>query len=199
MERSDLTELHYSTPISNVASFLDRGILSYASVKRVKHDSVADEEVQERRSKVRVRGKTRLHRYTNLYLNARNAMLYRRLQEGRRNDLCVLKVATEVLDLPEVVIADGNAASGYAQFHSVEDGLAALRKEELFADYWTHDDPIETMRHRSRMQAEVLVPSVIGPEYVTEAYVGSDLAAAGLHRVVGRRIPIVRNNRMFFK
>lgn len=199
MERSDLTELHYITPISNVASILDRGILSYASAKRVKHDSVADEEVQERRSKVRVRGKTRLHRYTNLYLNARNAMLYRRLQEGRRNDLCVLKVATEVLDLPEVVIADGNAASGYAQFHSVEDGLAALRKEELFADYWTHDDPIETMRHRSRMQAEVLVPSVIGPEYVTEAYVGSDLAAAGLHRVVGRRIPIVRNNRMFFK
>lgn len=199
MERSDLTELHYITPISNVASILNRGILCYASATRVEHDSVADEEVQERRSKVRVRGKTRLHRYANLYLNARNAMLYRRLREGCRNDLCVLKVATEVLDLPEVVIADGNAASGYAQFHSVEDGLAALREEELFADYWTHDDPIETMRHRSRMQAEVLVPSVIGPEYVTEAYVGSDLAAAGLQRVVGQRIPIIRNDRMFFK
>lgn len=199
MERSDLTELHYITPISNVASILDRGILSHTAAAQIDHLSIADEKVQALRSD-RVIGRAKLHNYTNLYLNARNSMLYRLARrEGRTDELCVLRVATEVLDTPGVVIADRNAASGYARFHSVEDGLAALRAEELFANYWTHADPIETMRHRSRMQAEVLVPSVIGPEYVTGAYAGSDLAAAGLQRVVGRKIPIVRNNHMFFK
>ena len=155
--------------------------------------------MQERRSRVQVRGKTRLHHYVNLYLNARNPMLYRLARgEGRTDDLCVLRVSTKVLDSFEVVIADGNASSGYAQFHSVDDGLAALRKEYLFADYWTHADPIETMRHGSRMQAEVLVPGVVDPEYVTGAYVGSDLATTRLSQVVGRRTPIVRKNHMFF-
>lgn len=45
MERSDLTELHYITPIANVASILDRGILSHASAARVEHDSIADKSV----------------------------------------------------------------------------------------------------------------------------------------------------------
>lgn len=198
MERSDLKELHYITPIANVASILDRGILCNASAARVEHRSVADESVQERRSGVRVWGKTRLHHYVNLYLNARNPMLYRLIREGGTNDLCVLRVASRIIDSSDVVIADGNASSGYAQFHKVDDGLAALRKEELFADYWTHADPIETLRHKSRMCAEALVPSVVGPEYLTGAYVSSHLARAGLQQVAGQRIPIVRNNRMFF-
>ena len=198
MERSDLKELHYITPIANVGSILERGILCNASAARVEHRSVADESVQERRSGVRVWGKTRLHRYVNLYLNARNPMLFRLIREGGTNDLCVLRVASRIVDSSDVVIADSNAASDYVRFHRVDDGLAALRKEELFADYWTHADPIETMRHKSRMQAEALVPSVVGPGYVTGAYVGSDLAGVGLKRVAGQRIPIVRNNHMFF-
>ena len=90
MERADLKELHYITPIANVASILERGILSHISATRIKHDSVADESVQERRSRVQVQGKTRLHHYVNLYLNARNPMLYRLARgEGRTDDLCV--------------------------------------------------------------------------------------------------------------
>ena len=200
MERSDLEELHYITPITNVASILERGILSHVSAAQIEHDSIADESVQERRSKVRVRGEIKLHRYANLYLNARNSMLYLRARVNcRTDDLCVLRVATAVLDSPGVVITDCNAASGYAQFHGVDSGFAALHKEELFALRWTHTNWAAERRHSSRMQAEVLVPGVIGPEYLIGAYVGSDRAKARLSQVVGRRIPIVRNNYMFFQ
>ena len=193
MERSDLKELHYIAPIANVGSILDRGILCNAAAARVKHDSIADETVQERRSGVRVPGGIELHQYVNLYLNARNSMLYRRARgEKRADELCVLRVDTEVLNAPGSVIADCNAASDYVQFYSVDDGLAALSKVELFATYW------ENWRHKSRMSAEALVPSVVGPEYLTGAYVGSHLAKIGLQRVAGQRIPIVRNNHMFF-
>lgn len=193
MERSDLKELHYITPIANVASILERGILCHAAAARVEHDSIADETVQERRSGVRVPGGIELHQYVNLYLNARNSMLYRRARgEKRTDELCVLRVDTEVLNAPRTVIADCNAASDYVQFYSVDDGLAALSKVELFATYW------ENWRHKSRMSAEALVPSVVGPEYLTGAYVGSHLARIGLQRVAGQRIPIVRNNHMFF-
>lgn len=193
MERSELEELHYITPIANVGSILERGILCNASAARVEHRSVADESVQERRSDVRVPSGTKLHHYVNLYLNARNSMLYRRARGERRTDeLCVLRVTTEVLNTPGTVIADCNAASDYVQFYSVDDGLAALSRVELFATYW------ENWRHRSRMSAEALVPSVVGPEYLTGAYVGSDLAKGRLERIASRRLPIVRNNRMFF-
>lgn len=195
MERAELKELYYITSISNVASILDRGILCYDSATKIEHDSVADEEVQERRSHVLVLGRARLHDYANLYLNARNAMLYRRAKhEGRIDSLCVLRVATEVLNAPGVVIADCNAASSTVEFYDqIDDGLAALNKWELFAKSWEND-----LQRRSRMQAEVLVPGVVGSEYLTRAYVGSNRAEASLRRIAGRKIPIIRNDHMFF-
>lgn len=161
MERSDLTELHYITPISNVASILDRGILSHDSASQIDPDSIADKSVQARRSRVLVLGGARLHDYANLYLNARNAMLYRLIFiELRIDKLCVMGIASEVLGIPKVIIADRNAASDTVRFYDqVDDGLAALSKWELFAKYWEND------LHISRMQAEVLVPGIVGSEY----------------------------------
>ena len=194
MERAELKELHYITSISNVASILDQGILCHASATSVKHDPVADEDVQERRSHVRVLGEARLHDYANLYLNARNAMLYRlAIHEWRIDNLCVMGIASKVLNFPEVVIADRNAASSTVEFYDqVDDGLATLDKYELFAKSWENDFD------RSLMQAEVLVPGVVGSEYLTKAYVGSNRAEASLRRIVGQRISIIRNNHMFF-
>ena len=193
MERADLKELHYIAPIANVGSILDRGILCHASAARVEHGSIADQSVQALRSGVRVPGGGRLHGYANLYLNARNAMLYRRaIHEGRIDNLCVMGVAIEVLDFPGVMIADRNAASRIVRFYEVDKGLAALSKWELFANDWEND------LHRSRMQAEVLVPGAVGSEYLTRAHVGSDIAKGQHERVVSQRFPIVRNNFMFF-
>lgn len=88
MERSRIRELHYITDMANVASMLERGLLSNRLARRVAsgHVSVADAEVQARRASKRVwvgRSSRPLHEYVNLYVHARNAMLFILLQAGR--------------------------------------------------------------------------------------------------------------------
>ncbi len=126
---SDVTELHYITPIANVPSILKHGILSNRAVKRwrLKPASVALEVIQERREAKVVPGAKPLHEYVNLYLCARNPMMY--LRRGQHAELCVLRVSPAVLRLPRVVIADGNAASGPTAFWPFPSGLAKVDKE----------------------------------------------------------------------
>lgn len=112
MERGELRELHYVAPIVNLASIARYGILSHARAARVvpDHESVADASVQGRRAGKQLPSGRALHEYANLYLNARNPMLYRRCHEGRTRDLCVLRIDVRVLDRPGAYVADRNAA-----------------------------------------------------------------------------------------
>ena len=170
MNRADLPELHYITPIENVPSILQHGILSHERAARLKHRSVAMQEVQDRRSKVVVPGANRkLHAYANLSICARNPMLYVR----RWKSICVLSIHTGVLDLPGVIIKDGNAASSYVRFAPAPDGLTIVSRERTFAEYWTGVNQIEQWRMKVAKWAEVLVPDRVGPEYIQHAYAAS--------------------------
>jgi hypothetical protein len=170
MNRWDLPELHYITPIENVPSILKHGILSHQRAEGLKHRSVAMPEIQDRRSSVVVPGANRkLHSYANLYICARNPMLYKR----RHEYICVLSINTRVLDLPGVIITDKNAASNYVRFAPAPAGLRIVSEERTFAEYWTDEDPIEQMRKKVAKCAEVLVPDRVGPEYIQHAYVAS--------------------------
>ena len=169
MERRDLDELHSIQPIANVPSILERGILSHNRARRVEHIDVAAPEVQDRRAEVVVPGGRRLHDYANLYFDARNPMMSRR--RARHAELCVLRVSCDVLDLPGVVVTDGNASSGYIRFGAAADGLEFIDRELVFATWWTDADPFEQMRKKSARCAEVLVPHNVPAEYIMGAYV----------------------------
>jgi len=173
VRRDRLTELHYITPIANVASVLQRGILSHVRAKKVGHASVAAQVIQNRRQGVVVPNGRPLHEYANLYIYARNPMLF--LGKGQHETLCVLRVSTDVLDLGGVVVTSGNASSGYIRFGGVEVVDEAL----TFAEYWTDtDDEIERWKKKRAKCAEVLVPDVVDPRYVVGAYVSGDVAMA---------------------
>src|SRR2546427_5072035 len=116
MERTDLNELHCITPLRNLRSILEVGILSHVRAAGRPSVSIANPEVQQLRAAKRVPGGRMLHEYANLYISARNAMLYQVLGFPARPptqhlSVCVLGVDTAVLDLPDVVITDRNAAS----------------------------------------------------------------------------------------
>jgi ssDNA thymidine ADP-ribosyltransferase, DarT len=197
VRRGELEELHYITPITNVGSILRHGILSHRRARKLAHDSVAMAEIQERRKKVVVPGGQALHEYVNLYICARNPMLYSR--SGQHDTLAVLRVSPGVLDLPGVVVADRNASSNYARFASGASGLAFVRRELVFAEYWTHpDDPIAEWEHKSIKCAEVLVPNRVAPDYIMGAYVSSTEAEGSL-RAVAPAIRIELNPRLFFR
>ncbi len=195
VKREELEELHYITPIGNVASICRIGILSHRGAVKISHESVAMDEIQDRRAKVVVPGGRKLHDYVNLYLCARNPMLYKR--QNRHAELCVLRISPKVLDLQSVVIADGNASSDYVRFAQAPAGLSIVSRELTFAEWWTDPDPIQRLRRKVWKCAEVLIPDRVDPEFLVGAYVSckdSLLRFDGL----GVNITAVVNPNLFF-
>lgn len=168
-------------PLANVGSVLQHGILSHERAAKIEHQSAAMEEIQERREKKRVPGGLKLHQYANLYFHARNPMLYKRKENAP--NLCVLRVSTEILTLPGVVITDQNAASDLVRFLH-PDQYRLLDFDSIFAMKWTHpNDPFAYRLHRLRKCAEILVPYVVDPQFLIGAYVVNRDAATGLQNV----------------
>ena len=191
-----VTELHCIMPMANVASVLAHGLLSYERAGKLLHHSVALQPVQDRRDQKHVPGGLRLHQYANLYFHARNPMLYKRLPEA--NTLCVLRVSTEVLTLPGVVITDQNAASDYVRFYAPAQ-WQLLDWDDIFAMDWRHSgDQIAQWRHSSRKCAEVLVPHRVEARFLTGAYVVDAAAQARLGRL-GCTLPVTVNTVLFFR
>lgn len=113
--------------------------------------------------------------------------------------LCVLRVNTGVLDLPNVVIADENAASDYVRFTPAPTGLANIVREIVFAESWKHPgDQIAEWRHGSATCAEVLVPDRVPPDHLVGAYTSCEEARTVLAGLVPS-LAIVVNSRMFFQ
>jgi len=196
MKREDLDELHYICPIVNVASIMQNGILSHNRAMRVNHESVAKQEIQDRRKGKRVPGGLLLHDYVNLYFCSRNPMMY--LRHDQHLGLCVLMVSPSVLDLPGAVATDQNAASDYVRFKPALAGLVDIDKERVFADSWKHpDDQKEEWRHKSAMCAEVLVPGRVDQQLINGGYVSCEESRAKLQRIAPT-LPTRLNPRLFF-
>ena len=196
MQRSELTELHYITPIANVPSILRLGILSHTRAKRVQHESVAMDEIQDRRARVTVPGGRKLHEYVNLYICARNPMMYKR--QACHEDLCVLRIIPALIDLPGVVVTDGNASGDYVRFSAAPGGLSIVNRQMTFADDWRDPDPIQYYRKKAAKCAEVLVPDVVSPNYIMGAYVSCQEAMNKL-RTLNTNILVSINNHLFFR
>lgn len=197
LKREDLSELHYITSIVNVGSILANGILSHNRSESIDHESVAMQVIQERRARARVPGGRPLHDYANLYIDARNPMMYKR--QRRHRTLCVLRIDTAVLDLPEVVVTDCNAASDYVRYAPAPSGLAIVDKELAFAEWWTADDPIEQLRKRSARCAEVLVPDAVETQFILGAYVSCSEGADALSEATGSGLESEINRHLFFR
>jgi len=196
MRRDELEELHYITAVENVPSVLEHGILSHRRASKLKHRSVAMEEIQERRKAVVIPNGRPLHEYANLYINARNKMMFK-IHELHA-DICVLRISPDVLDLPGVVIADSNASSDYVRFAASPGGLRLINRDRVFAEYWTHpDDYIEQLRHGSEMCAEVLVPDRVAPEYIMGAHVSCQQSLEALNAIAGT-LATNGNRHLFF-
>jgi hypothetical protein len=195
MNRHDINELHYITPIANVPSILKHGLLSHSRAQNVVHHSVAMAEIQQRRSGKVVPGGRPLHDYVNLYFHARNPMLYKR--KTQRQELCVLRISPEVLDLSGAIICDGNAASNYTRFWLSPDGLQFLCRDDVFAERWTDPSPITKWEKARKRCSEVLVPDQIEVRCIIGAYVSCPVAQGALAET-GFQLPITVDAHLFF-
>ncbi len=197
MNRSDISELHYICHIDNVASILQHGILSHKRAQRFRPVSVALESVQDRRERIVVPGGHRLHDYTNLYINARNPMMY--YIRHQHLNLAVLRVSPDVLDLNGCVVTDRNAARQmeHRGFWSPKLGLAMIDKEIMNAEYWTHADPIIEWKQKGMRCAEVLIPDRVGVEFLMGVYASCRPAEESI-RLTGCKFSVTISEHLFF-
>ena len=183
-------------PMANIASVIEHGILSYERTSKLAHHSVAMQSVQDLRDKKQVPGGLQLHQYANLYFHARNPMMFKRLNEV--DSLCVLRISTQVLAIPGAVITDQNAASDYVRFLDPSQ-WTLLPFDDIYAEDWRHpNDPIAYWKHKARKCAEVLVPNVVDPKFVTGAYV-VDASAAGRLTGLGFAHAVTVDRVLFFR
>jgi hypothetical protein len=200
MLRTQVGELFYITHVGNVGSILTMGILSHNRAARVSHAKVDLDTVQEIRSNIRVSPRRMLHDHANLYVCGRNAMMYHVVHNNPINDVCLLRVSPDVLDLPDVVVTDGNAARvGVTRFDDATTGIAALEYSRVHAESWIHDpEYAATYEHKRIKQAEVLVPDLIDPVLIIGAYAPTQSAAAALDVASGGRLGAVIARYPFF-
>ena len=200
MTREQLTELGYIVPIATVSSILKHGILSHNRAAKLQHEDIALKEVNDYRATVVVPapgGGRKLHDYANLYFCPRNPMMLKR--SGVREQLCVLRVSSDVIDIPGAIATDANAGSKYTKnFKPLPDGLSVVDYDRTFADDWRHPgNQIEFWRHSSAKCAEVLVPNVVPVKHITGAYVCSETAQASLE-AAANGLAVFVNKDMFF-
>jgi hypothetical protein len=196
MHRSQLPELHYIAATANLASILQHGILCNRKAKLLKPVSIAMTEIQDIRARKTVPGGLALHDYANLYMCARNPMLFKR--RALHQDLSVVRVDTHVLDLAGVVITDGNAASNYCAFLPSPSGLSRIDYGLVFAESWIDPDLIQYYRKKNAKCAEVLVPQNVSSIYLLGVYVSGDQSAAAV-RAVTQDIDVVVDSHLFFR
>ena len=198
MNRSQITELHNIMLINNMPSILQHGILSHNRIAGMPHDSIAMTEIQDRRSQRVVPVGRPLHDYANLYFHARNPMMY--LRRNRHMELCILRISLEVLDLPNVVIADRNASTEYVRFAPSPSGLTNINYDLVFARDWNHQDPIEKAEHKAVKCAEVLVPEKIEPRFIIGCYLSCAQSYQSLSQILSfpNQLEIALNGDLFF-
>lgn len=205
MNRNDVKELYFITPIENIPSIFKHGLLSHNRIKAlaIPHKSIADDEVQKLRAKkVIPGGKGKLHDYVNLYFNPRNAMMFKRKDGHSQN--CVLGINAAILDEPKVIITDGNAAANdvYVGFFSPSLGLQRLDKKMVFARSWWSQNPYEMCRRRSTVCAEVLVRDQLSVSNITCVYVSCEESSDKIKAIlVANKIDftVIINSKMFFQ
>lgn len=196
MKRSDISELYYITPISNVQSIMNRGIVSRNKIQRekIRNHDISEGSVQDRRAGRKIPGtRKELHDYANFYFDAHNPMLSKR--RSKNNEICVLRVDNNILDLQNVIVTDKNAARE-CRFMPVDTGLLLLETKDVFAEYWTSDDVYEYDRLKGIKCAEVLVPDCVAPKYVSGAYVANTIALNSFKQV--STIPVSIKSELFF-
>ncbi len=191
MKKSDITELHFITYISNVPSILQAGIISrnMAIRKKVKFEDVSEPGVQDRRAGKKIPGTSKeLHDYANLYFDAHNPMLSVRRSEN--NKLCVLRVNKNVLDLEGVIVTDMNAARD-CRFMPLDEGLSSMDCDKVYMINWK--DPnnwINEYRQAGIKCAEILVPECVESRYIIGAYVANKIALDAFSKITDLEVEI---------
>jgi len=177
-----IPEFYYLAPIDNIASIVEKGILSFNEAKNVHHVSIASEEVQLRREE---KYALPLHDYANVYFAKKTPMYYVVRRDYSQDDLCVICVNNDILLIDGVYFTDGNAASSATKFYTDLKDL-----DKVFWDLFNTERCFVDDEEKRRKQAEVLVPHRIPPEKLQRIVAYDEKLLKRIKDQIDRDIPI---------
>ena len=113
------------------------------------------------------------------------------------DELCVLCIDKKVLDLPETVVTDRNAAAELAIFISPDKAISQLDFQMIFAKYWTDEDVSKMADKKQVKCAEVLVLDKVPVEYIISIKTGSRKAKEKV-KELNLGVPVILDEELFF-
>jgi O-acetyl-ADP-ribose deacetylase (regulator of RNase III) len=195
----DIKSLFYITHVENVPSILKHGILSHGLVEArgIPFTPIYDTAIVSNRKGKSTPDRKSLWEYANLYFQPRNPMMYRVVHEKSKRDLAVVGIKPGVLQLPNVIITDGNAANNPTLFFKSNDGLKVIEDQwKLIQSEWWN----ELDGSKRKIMAECLVPESIPPDYVHTIFVADHDTKKRAEALLGSSsIPVIPEPNLFFQ
>jgi len=157
-------ELYHFTHVNNLRGICEHGLLSQREMAQrgLRAIDISDPDVQRWRDREEPVFGCPIHEYVPLYLNPKNAMLYKRRE--LRMDLVILAVPLAKVQKHVYIFTDGNAASGSTVF-SLDIAASKTSDAVLKAVYWS-----ELPDGKRRRCAEVLVHGQVPVTDIAHAY-----------------------------
>ncbi len=196
---AEIKSLFYITHVENVPSILQHGILSHAMMesRNLRYTCIYDAAIVSNRKNKGTPERGSLWEYANLYFQPRNPMMYRVSHEKATKDLAVIGVKPGVMQLPHVMITDGNAASKPTRFFRVAEGLKVIEGQwsAIQAAYWNDVDG-----SKRKIMAECLVPDQVSREQIHTVFVSDHDTKKRVEGLIcSAAIPAVPHPNFFFK
>lgn len=197
--KAEIKSLFYITHIENVPSILKNGILSHALVeaRKLPFKPIYDAAIVSNRKNKATPERASLWEYANVFFQPRNPMMYRVVHEKAPKELAVIGVKPSVLQLPHVMVTDGNAANNPTRFFKASEGLKVIESQwpVIQAEYWNDLDG-----SKRKIMAECLVPEGIPGDQIHTVFVADQEAKKRAEELMGpTKIPVVAEPKIFFK
>ncbi len=193
-----IKQLFYITHIDNVASILKNGIMSHKMIEdnKIAFTKIYDSGIVSSRKLRKTPDNKSLWDYANVYLQARNPMLYRVLCEKDASEIAVIGIDRSVMQTPGSFFSAGNAASYSSDIVPIKDSGNAFKevKSSLDSDWWNDVDG-----SKRKIMAECLIPNQISSDYLRTIYVSNDRNAEKVKQIsAGYKIHVIPEPQLFF-
>lgn len=194
-----IKQLFYITHIDNVASILKNGIMSHKMIEdnKMPYTKIYDSEIVSSRQLRKTPDDKSLWNYANVYLQARNPMLYRVLCEKDASEIAVIGIDRSIMTTSDSFFSAGNAASYSSDIVPIKDSGSAFKevKSSLDSQWWNDVDG-----SKRKIMAECLIPNQIPPDYLRTIYVSNDANAEKIKAVAsGYKIHVIPEPQLFFE
>ncbi|WP_457623358.1 DarT ssDNA thymidine ADP-ribosyltransferase family protein [Persephonella sp.] len=210
--RNGKFEFYYITHIDNLKSILEYGILSNELISNSKLDfkKISNEDI------IRKRREKGLANYANLYINPRNAMMYR-IHKKLGWPVVVIGVnGNDILGKENVKLSIGNAASDYSEildkkdFKNIVKFISDIRNirdwiseyENIPLSEYLKTEEYGFLSSKKFLQSEVLVKEKVNKSYIKCVYVPEETMKEKVSNIVESmevNTDVILNPDMFFE